>query len=156
MGQVPRRAGRDDQLDRHEVRADPAGRVRHGLDGSEEVAKLLEEAKATNRPSWYIDRLPAEAPKHRVRITKPFYLGSCEVTQAQYERVMGSNPSRVQGAIRACPVEMVSWDEASAFCRKLGRTAAGADGRRAEYRLADRGRVGVRLPGRDHDDVVFG
>ena len=99
-----------------------------------EVAKLLEQAKATNQPSWYIDRLPAEAPKHRVRITKPFYLGLCEVTQAQYERVTGTNPSQFKDDA-TCPVEMVSWDEASAFCRKLGELPQ-EQGARAEYRLA--------------------
>jgi formylglycine-generating enzyme required for sulfatase activity len=52
----------------------------------EEVAKLLEEAKASNQPSWYIERLPAQAPKHRARITKPFWLGVHEVTRGQFRR----------------------------------------------------------------------
>ena len=34
-----------------------------------------------------------ERPQHKVRITKPFYLGVTEVTQEQYEKVMGKNPS---------------------------------------------------------------
>src|SRR5262245_33385499 len=34
-----------------------------------------------------------EKPRHRVRISRPFYLGACEVTQAEYEQVMGKNPS---------------------------------------------------------------
>ena len=34
-----------------------------------------------------------EKPQHRVRITRPFYLGAYEVTQGEYERVMGANPS---------------------------------------------------------------
>ncbi|MDY0170395.1 MAG: protein kinase, partial [Thermoguttaceae bacterium] len=59
----------------------------------EEVAQLLKEAKERQDAQWYIDRLPSEAPRHRVRITRPFYLGLYEVTQAEYQRVMGSNPS---------------------------------------------------------------
>jgi formylglycine-generating enzyme required for sulfatase activity len=52
----------------------------------EEVAKRLEQARATKAPSWYVDRLPAEAPKHRVRITKPLWLGVHEVTRGQFRR----------------------------------------------------------------------
>ena len=85
----------------------------------EEVAKLLEQAKATNQPDWYIDFLPFEAPKHRVRITKPIYLGQCEVTSAEYELVVGSNPSQFKDDPTR-PVEMVNWFEARGFCRKLG------------------------------------
>jgi len=59
-----------------------------------------------------------EQPQHGVRITKPFYLGVTAVTQEQYEGVMGTNPSRFKGA--QLPVEDVSWDDAVAFCRKLG------------------------------------
>jgi formylglycine-generating enzyme required for sulfatase activity len=98
-----------------------------------EVAKLLEEAKSTKLSDWYIQRLPTEAPKHPVRITSPFYVGVCEVTQAEYERVTGSNPSRFKDD-PSRPVEMVTWDEGSAFCRKLGELPQerAAD---AEYRL---------------------
>ena len=71
-----------------------------------------------------------EHPQHRVRITKAFYLGTCEVTQEQYERVMGSNPScfckngsgkdQVSGQdTGSFPVEMVSWEDAVEFCRRL-------------------------------------
>ncbi len=55
--------------------------------------------------------------QHRVRITKPFYLGVHEVTQAEYKRVMGTNPSHFQGARN--PVESVSWDDAVNFCQRL-------------------------------------
>jgi formylglycine-generating enzyme required for sulfatase activity len=55
--------------------------------------------------------------KHRVRITRPFYRGKYEVTQAQYEAVTGMNLSRFKGA--ELPVEQVSWDDATEFCRKL-------------------------------------
>ena len=54
---------------------------------------------------------------HRVRITQPFYMGKYEVTQAQYERIMGKNPSKWKGS--DLPVEQVSWNDATEFCRKL-------------------------------------
>ena len=55
--------------------------------------------------------------QHQVTLTKGFYLGKYEVTQAQWKKVMGSNPSKFKGANR--PVEMVSWNDAVAFCKKL-------------------------------------
>ena len=58
-----------------------------------------------------------EKPVHRVTLTKPYYLGETEVTQAQWRAVMGNNPSYFQGDDR--PVEQVSWNEAMAFCKKL-------------------------------------
>jgi formylglycine-generating enzyme required for sulfatase activity len=58
-----------------------------------------------------------EGPQHEVAISKPFYLGLTEVTQAQYEAVMGTNPSQFKGPTN--PVEMVTWNEAADFCRKL-------------------------------------
>jgi formylglycine-generating enzyme required for sulfatase activity len=84
-----------------------------------EVAKLQEEAKASKQPQWYVESLAAAAPKHHVRITKPFYLGMCEVTQAEYQRVVGTNPSSFKGDPTR-PVDTVSWNDATAFCRKLG------------------------------------
>ena len=55
--------------------------------------------------------------RHQVTLTKGFYLGKYEVTQAQWEQVMGSNPSEFKGADR--PVEQVSWNDAVEFCKKL-------------------------------------
>jgi formylglycine-generating enzyme required for sulfatase activity len=81
-----------------------------------------------------------EQPQHRVRLTKPYYLGMYEVTQAEYERVMGTNPSsfsrsgssshKVYGQDTSrFPVEGVSWEDAMEFCRRLsalsGEQAAG-------------------------------
>ena len=58
-----------------------------------------------------------EKPRHEVTISRPFYLGKYPVMQAQWEEVMGNNPSRFKGADR--PVENVSWEEAQAFIAKL-------------------------------------
>jgi formylglycine-generating enzyme required for sulfatase activity len=62
--------------------------------------------------------------QHEVTISKDYYLGVYEVTQAQYEKVVGKNPSLYQGAIVGnentdLPVENVSWDDAVEFCKKL-------------------------------------
>ena len=54
---------------------------------------------------------------YEVTLTKPFKMGVHEVTQAQYEQVMGVNPSHFKGANK--PVEMVSWEDAVEFCRRL-------------------------------------
>lgn len=63
------------------------------------------------------DSTPAdEQPQHTVSI-KSFSLGRFEVTQAQWQAVMGTLPSRFEG--RTLPVEQVSWDDAQAFVSKL-------------------------------------
>ncbi len=59
-----------------------------------------------------------EVPKHEVTLTMGFYLGKYEVTQAQYEAVMGSNPSRSTKAPE-CPVDNVGESDAFEFCAKL-------------------------------------
>jgi formylglycine-generating enzyme required for sulfatase activity len=66
----------------------------------------------------------ADATQHEVTISKDYYLGLYEVTQAQYEKMMGKNPSRFQGDnLRGDsvnhPVEQVSWEDAVDFCNKL-------------------------------------
>ena len=66
-----------------------------------------------------------EQPQHLVKITRPFFLGIHEVTQGQYQAVMGKNPSRSRTRIEATkgtddlPVENVSWLDAVLFCNKL-------------------------------------
>ena len=59
---------------------------------------------------------------HEVTLTKPFKMGVHEVTQAQYEQVMGVNPSDFKGA--DYPVETVTWDDAVEFCRRLSELPA--------------------------------
>ncbi|MHC5761208.1 formylglycine-generating enzyme family protein, partial [Nostoc sp.] len=71
-------------------------------------------------------RTQSEEPQHAVNVPA-FFMGKFEVTQEQYQQIMGSNPSRFEGAKR--PVERVSWDYAVEFCRKLSQKTG------REYRL---------------------
>ena len=80
-----------------------------------------------------------EKPIHQVILTKNYFMGKTEVTQALWEAVMSNNPSIFQGANK--PVELVSWDECQTFISKLNA----ATGRRfrlpteAEWEFAARG-----------------
>ena len=78
--------------------------------------------------------------EHRKRITRAFYIGVHEITQAEFEQIIGTNPSwfSPKGKYRdqmfgldtsGFPVEYVSWDLAVEFCRRLSEL----EGR--EYRL---------------------
>ncbi len=64
------------------------------------------------------ERSPNEA-QHHVTLTKAFYCGKFQVTQDQWEHVMGSNPSYYRNAGKHAPVERVSWDDCQAFTKKL-------------------------------------
>ena len=82
-------------------------------------------------PSTEEGRDEDESPAHRVRITKPFYMGKYEVTQAQWKAVMGTTlhqqhdkaiiPWNLKGEGPEHPVYYVSWAEAVEFCKKLGK-----------------------------------
>lgn len=63
------------------------------------------------------DRKDDEGPVHKVTLSKPFYIGVYEVTQQQYEAVMGENPSRTKAVDH--PVESVSWNAAQKFCEQM-------------------------------------
>jgi uncharacterized protein (TIGR02996 family) len=73
-------------------------------------------------------RYADESPRHEVEITRPTWVGKYPLTQAEYERVLGANPSFFQpGRSDNCadldtsqfPVESINWDDAGAFCRAL-------------------------------------
>jgi formylglycine-generating enzyme required for sulfatase activity len=64
-----------------------------------------------------------EDPQHHVTV-RSFYIGKYEVTQAQWEAVMGNNPANFKGD--KLPVEQVSWNDAKAFCEKLSRMTSKA------------------------------
>jgi formylglycine-generating enzyme required for sulfatase activity len=83
--------------------------------------------------------------QHEVAITTEFFMGAHEVTQEQYQTVMGSNPSayseggQLQSAVRtgdtrSFPVESVNWTDADAFCKTLSALPNERAARRV-YRL---------------------
>jgi formylglycine-generating enzyme required for sulfatase activity len=63
------------------------------------------------------DRHDNEGPVHKVEISKPFYMGKYEVTQAEWKKVTGNSPSHFKGDNN--PVEQVSWDDCQDFLKKL-------------------------------------
>ena len=71
-----------------------------------------------------------EQPVTRVRITKAFYLGKYEVTQDQWQAVMGNNLSSFKDCGGNCPVENVSWEEVQVFIGRLNARSGGG-----KYRL---------------------
>lgn len=64
------------------------------------------------------DGAPEEKPVHDVCVSD-FYMGKHEVTQGQWKRIMGNNPSSFSGCGDNCPVEHVSWNDAQNFIRRL-------------------------------------
>ncbi|HWI59359.1 MAG TPA: formylglycine-generating enzyme family protein [Bacillota bacterium] len=87
-------------------------------------------------PAEEAGREPDEGPATRVTIAQGFWMGKCEVTQAEYQRVMGINPSNFTGDLSQ-PVEKVNWFEAMEYCAKLNQQAetAGRMPKGYAYRL---------------------
>jgi serine/threonine protein kinase/formylglycine-generating enzyme required for sulfatase activity len=118
----------------------PPGEFMRGS-SPEEIARAL--GSAGDDKLWQ-ETINSEGPQHKVVLTKATYVGMHEVTQGQFEQVMGRNPSRF-GPIGASkdviadldttsfPVEKVSWDEATRFCVQLGEVLELTDDK--AYRL---------------------
>ena len=68
--------------------------------------------------------------RHKVNLTRPFYMQTTELTQAQWQAVMGDNPSSHKRCGENCPMQQVSWEDAQRFIRKLNQKE-GTD----QYRL---------------------
>ena len=114
----------------------PAGEFQMGSDESDTDARDTE----------FVVNPEGEKQKHLVRITRPFYLGVTEVTQGQYQAVMGKTPS-VFRMSDDLPVERVSWFDAIEFCIKL----SDKETQQPRYRIEDKtvtftGGYGYRLP----------
>ena len=139
---IPHAAGGDHQLDRDQLIAIRPGEFDMGARDGEDKAS------------------DDEKPRHRVQITRGFLLGRDEVTQGEFEMVMGFNPSDLgsgNAERNRLPVEIVSWYDAIAFCNKLsererrppyyrmtGITRRGDTITKAEVAIA--GGDGYRLP----------
>ena len=91
------------------------------------ITNYGEQAETDN---YWGDWIRSEGPQHRVVISQPFYLATTEVTQEQFARIMGYNPSifaphgasrlRLLGRdVSRHPVERTTWLEAIEFCRRL-------------------------------------
>ena len=100
------------------------------------------------------DRLDNEGPQREVTISKAFYMGVYAVTQEQYERIMGENPSYFKGGQN--PVETVSWDDAVEFCKKLSQKSSKAVSlpTEAQWEYACRAGSTTRFSYGDDDDKL--
>jgi len=111
----------------------------------------LGEAVPVSGGEWAI----YEEPVHQVTIKEGFYMGRYEVTQAEWQRVMGANPSYVKG--ENLPVEMVTWEEAQSFLKKLNERRDGFRYRlpsEAEWEYACRAGMTGDYP-EDLEDVAW-
>lgn len=94
-----------------------------------EIDEALFEAKKSSDKAergWFAN----ETPKHKVSIKDGFWMGKFEVTQADWQAVMGDNPSKFPECGGNCPVENVSWDDIQVFLKRLN-----AKDTQFEYRL---------------------
>ena len=76
-------------------------------------------------PADEVGRSEDEGPQHKVRITKPFYMGVTEVTQGQWFSVMNTKPWEGNEYVKEganYPATWVSWDDAVEYCKKLSAT----------------------------------
>ena len=114
----------------------PAGKFMMGSSDADVRAALQDDSNSMK------EVMKSEQPQHLVKITQPFYMASHEVTQEQYQQVMGINPSAFSktGSKKTnvlgkntdrFPVESVSWFNAVEFCIKL----SGMENRSPCYRL---------------------
>lgn len=92
----------------------------------EDTATLIQEIRQHCKNGEAEKQVSAEQPQHQVNI-KSFYMGKYEVTQAQWQAIMGTNPSYYKGD--KLPVDSVSWNDAVEFCQKLSAKTG------REYRL---------------------
>ncbi len=122
--------------------------------GQSRITNSLDMEFVFIRPGTFMMGSPSNEPKrdkdehqHRVTLTRGYYLQTTELTQGQWKRVMGSNPSGFKNCGDDCPVEKVSWTSAQTFIQKLNQKE-GTDKYRlpteAEWEYA--ARAGTKTP----------
>ncbi len=102
------------------VRGDSMPKISRLIEGGKRPAMIpvLKGSFMMGSPSSEPDRYRDET-QHEVAITQSFNLAETEITQAQYEAVMGSNPSSNTACGGDCPVESVSWFDAVTYANQL-------------------------------------
>jgi len=96
--------------------------------------------------------------RHEEKIAKPFYLGKYEVTQEQWQAVMGTTPSLHKGPPKR-PVERINWDDCQTFLQKLNEKF-GSTGMRfglpteAQWEWACRAGTTMRIDSTDNPDKI--
>ncbi|MDJ0503968.1 MAG: bifunctional serine/threonine-protein kinase/formylglycine-generating enzyme family protein [Nostocales cyanobacterium LE14-WE12] len=102
-------------------------------------------------PENEVERFSDESPQHEVTVPG-FFIGKYQLTQLQYQTIMGTNPSYFKGDNR--PVEGVGWEDAVKFCQKLNHRTLG------NYRLPSEAeweyacRAGTKTPFHFGDNVT--
>jgi formylglycine-generating enzyme required for sulfatase activity len=84
---------------------------------------------------WVQMHVPHEVPRHHVRLVRPVYMTVTEVTQKQFETIVGRNPSQFRDLNR--PVDNVSWHDAQEMCEKLGANVSKPVGDDARAKAGD-------------------
>ncbi len=98
----------------------------------EEIEAELKRLGLIQHLHFWRTPIESEGPQHKVVLTKPIYVGVTEVTQAQYEQVIGTNPSQFSATGKGkeavanlytgnYPVETVSFNDSAEFCAKLSQ-----------------------------------
>lgn len=108
----------------------PEGYSRIGTDSTPAIMLAGPEGYNRIEAGSFMMGSPADEPgrlgfetEHRVTISHSFWLKTTEVTQGEWQSVMGSNPSRWSGCGANCPVDGVSWFDAVAYVNALSRSA---------------------------------
>ncbi|GJL77360.1 MAG: hypothetical protein NPINA01_03490 [Nitrospinaceae bacterium] len=112
----------------------PSGELHRGSDSRQGYRICLKNNKDC-KESWFQD----EEPAHAVRLDG-FYIDTHEVTQKQFQSVMGDNPSDYKGP--DLPVERVNWHEAAEYCKRVGKRLP----TEAEWEWAARGGKRTAFP----------